>query len=97
MKIKYAQGARVEFASATRRYARVAGTACANAFRTEVRHMEMLITAHPDMGAQTVNRCRYMVLDRFPFSVVYRHVTDTLIIIAIAHHSRRPGYWAGRR
>jgi len=55
MKLKYAQGARVEFASAARRYAREAGTAYAKAFRAEVHHMEMLITAHPDIGAQTVN------------------------------------------
>jgi plasmid stabilization system protein ParE len=97
MKIKFAQEARTEFASNIRRYAREAGAAQAKAFRAEIHHMNTLIAAHPDMGAPTVDGCRYMVLDRFPFSIIYRHAADTLIIIAIAHHSRCPGYWAGRR
>lgn len=97
MKIQFAQEARTEFVSNIRRYAREAGAAQAKAFRAEVHHMQALISMHPDMGAPTVSGCRYMVLDRFPFSIVYRHAADTLTIIAIAHHSRRPGYWAGRR
>ena len=97
MRMQFAQGARVEFAAAIRRYAREAGVAQARAFRAEVHHMQTLIAMHPDIGAPTVIGCRYMVLDRFPFSLVYRHTTDTLTIVAIAHHSRRPGYWAGRR
>lgn len=97
MRIQFAQEARAEFASNIRRYAREAGAAQAKAFRAEVHHMNTLIATHPDMGAPTVDGCRYMVLDRFPFSIVYRHAADTLTIIAIAHHSRRPGYWTGRR
>lgn len=97
MKIQFAQEARAEFSSNIRRYAREAGTAQAKAFRAEVRHMNTLIAANPEMGAPTVSGCRFMVLDRFPFSIVYRRNADSLTIIAIAHHRRRPGYWAKRR
>jgi len=35
-------------------------------------------------------------LGRFPFSVVYRQTSRHIEILAIAHHRRRPGFWAGR-
>jgi len=97
MRIQFAQEARTELVSNIRRYAREAGAAQAKAFRAEVHHMSTLIAAHPDMGSPTIGGCRFMVLDRFPFSIVYRHNTDSITIIAIAHHRRRPRYWAGRR
>jgi hypothetical protein len=33
---------------------------------------------------------------RFPYQVVYARVDDTVYILAVAHHHRRPGYWARR-
>jgi hypothetical protein len=33
----------------------------------------------------------------FPYQVVYRVVEDALIVVAVAHTSRRPGYWRRRR
>jgi plasmid stabilization system protein ParE len=39
---------------------------------------------------------RRILLDRFPFNVYYRVGGDRITIIAVAHHRRRPGYWAGR-
>jgi hypothetical protein len=30
-------------------------------------------------------------------NVIYRLMTDVFIIVALAHQSRRPGYWADRR
>ncbi len=31
-----------------------------------------------------------------PYSIVFRLVDDEIFIVAIAHHVREPGYWAGR-
>jgi plasmid stabilization system protein ParE len=39
---------------------------------------------------------RVAVLDRFPFTVPYQIVGDEIVILALAHTSRRPGYWARR-
>jgi plasmid stabilization system protein ParE len=39
---------------------------------------------------------RRMLLDRFPFSVVFRERLHDIQIIAIAHARRHPGYWAAR-
>lgn len=41
--------------------------------------------------------CRNMLrLGRFPYRVVYALVGEDIYIVAVAHHSRRPGYWQTR-
>lgn len=42
------------------------------------------------MGAR---RC---LVRRFPYGVIYKRIDDLILIIAIAHLHRRPGYWAHR-
>ena len=39
---------------------------------------------------------RRIVFPRFPFSLVYRVRDERVQVIAVAHQSRRPGYWADR-
>ena len=39
---------------------------------------------------------RRVVLERFPFSIHYRVNEDDIVVVAVAHQKRRPGYWAGR-
>ena len=36
---------------------------------------------------------RRRVLRRFPYSIFYVVDPDVIIIVALAHHKRRPGYW----
>jgi plasmid stabilization system protein ParE len=33
---------------------------------------------------------------RFPFHVLYRSLPEEIIIVAVAHRRRRPGYWVDR-
>ncbi|HEY4181425.1 MAG TPA: type II toxin-antitoxin system RelE/ParE family toxin [Kofleriaceae bacterium] len=40
---------------------------------------------------------RRFVMDRFPFTIVYAELADEILIIAIAHTSREPGYWRRQR
>ena len=35
-------------------------------------------------------------VDRFPFDVLYRICPDQIGVVAVAHHSRKPGYWQQR-
>jgi plasmid stabilization system protein ParE len=37
-----------------------------------------------------------LVLRRFPYDIVVRESSQEIIIVAIAHQSRRPGYWRNR-
>ena len=39
---------------------------------------------------------RVAVLDRFPFTLVYQIKTKEIVILALAHMSRQPGYWSRR-
>ena len=32
----------------------------------------------------------------FPFSIIFHHTTDHVLIVAVAHASRRPNYWHRR-
>ena len=39
---------------------------------------------------------RRFLLSRFPYKLVYRILTETIDVIALAHQSRREGYWLDR-
>lgn len=47
-------------------------------------------------GAAGVSGIKRLMLRRFPYDIVVRESSDEIIIVAIAHHSRRPGYWRNR-
>ena len=40
---------------------------------------------------------RKLVLQRFPFNIFYRLSETEILIVAVAHQKRRPGYWSSRR
>ena len=64
----------------------------------EVAHTLELIEAHPEIGGalRRDGKTRGLLMTQFPFRVIY-HLTDAAIeIVALAHTSRRPGYWRGR-
>jgi hypothetical protein len=52
-----------------------------------------LVSVPGAAGARGVKR---LVLRRFPFSVVVHEREREIIVIAFAHHARRPGYWRSR-
>lgn len=39
---------------------------------------------------------RRRLVRRFPFGILYRIELKKIVIIAVAHLRRRPGYWRGR-
>ncbi len=39
---------------------------------------------------------RQLILHKFPFSLITIQKNRTLIVVAFAHHSRKPGYWRRR-
>ena len=54
------------------------------------------ISERPHLGRRTGKQLRVVLARRFPFSVVYAVEKATIVIIAIAHQRRRPGYWKER-
>lgn len=52
------------------------------------------LTSMPGLtAAQDVKR---LLLRRFPYAVVVRERGNEILVVAVAHHARRPGYWRGR-
>lgn len=47
---------------------------------------------HPDYLRGTK---RYL-LHKFPYLVVFKEVSGSLFVFAVAHGSRKPGYWSNR-
>ena len=56
-----------------------------------------LLESFSEMGTTGQYQTRAFTLSKFPYSLIYQASPDTVRIIAVAHHSRRPGYWIGRR
>ncbi len=50
----------------------------------------------PLLYAPYLHRTHRILLNRYPYFVVYRELPRTIEVIAIAHAKRRPGYWAKR-
>lgn len=50
---------------------------------------------HPNLGHLVGRGLRRLLLRRFPF-LIYSVEANDILIIAVAHHGRRPGYWKSR-
>jgi plasmid stabilization system protein ParE len=55
-----------------------------------------LLISNPGLFAIRAYGLRIAVIQTFPYSVVYRESAKRLLIVAIAHAKRRPGYWRNR-
>lgn len=58
-----------------------------------------LVREHHEIGVTVdgPHPYRQFLVDGFPYRLVYREREDDLYIVAVAHTSRRPGYWKQRR
>lgn len=66
------------------------------AFDQELRSAYSFIQTHPKACSPYMLGTRRILLDRFPFSIIFRERLHDIQIIAIAHAKRRPGYWLKR-
>ena len=65
-------------------------------FQTAIEASIERATRHPLGGAPSASGTRSVLVKGYPFSVVYRITEAELLIVAIAPHRRRPGYWLSR-
>lgn len=66
-------------------------------FINEIERALGLLKQFPIIGESVARKARSFPLHGFPYSLIYRLQGDTVHVIAVAHHSRRPGYWVRRR
>ena len=68
----------------------------ANDFDAEFDRPLTQIASDPERFPLWEARHRYFLLRRFPFRIIYRFVRGEIVVIAVAHSSRSPDYWADR-
>ena len=55
-----------------------------------------LISKFPQLFIQNSDHTRKAVLKKFPYSIIYSVLNNTIYIIAVAHQHREPEYWVDR-
>lgn len=69
----------------------------AEGFEVEFEQALEAIAKHPDRYPLCDDRHRFFLLKRYPFQIIYREISDDRwLVVAVAHTSRRPGYWLDR-
>jgi plasmid stabilization system protein ParE len=90
------EGAEEDYTESLRWYAERSKRA-AEGFEAEFVSALEAITANPDCYPSCDDRHRFYLLKRYPFQIIYRESSkNRWLIVAVAHTSRRPGYWLNR-
>ena len=95
MSISFHPKAVTELEAATREYVGIDPELGAD-FRREIEHTVTLISSHPWIYRLRFGLYRRANLGRFPYHLVFVEEKEGLRIIAMAHSSRRPHFWANR-
>jgi plasmid stabilization system protein ParE len=64
--------------------------------KNEIYSALIRIQRFPSMFVETKKDIRKCVINKFPFNILYSIEENQIIVIAIAHHHRKPDYWVGR-
>jgi plasmid stabilization system protein ParE len=95
MPVDYLPGARRDFDESFDWYAE-RSTVAAERFSSAVDAALNRIAASPQQFALIDRLHRECIVRRFPFRIVYRVESNRILVVAVAHAKRRPGYWTHR-
>ncbi len=95
MTVKFHPAARTELLEARLWYEKRSPLA-AVAFAQEVNAVISRIAKAPMQCPLAEHETRRAALQRFPYNVFYRVGVEEMVVVAVAHQKRRPGYWQGR-
>ena len=65
-------------------------------FLSEIRHATDRIAANPEAGTSLSAHLRRRLVRRFPYGILYRIDPQEIIVLAVMHLHRQPGYWQER-
>ena len=95
MSIRVLEPAQMELDEAIAWYA-VQAPGLGDAFLIETLKTLRLVEQFPQAWHPLTSEIRRCRLRRFPYSVVYTQDGPAILVLAIAHHHRKPGYWKSR-
>ena len=84
-------------AEATARWYAERSPSASQGFDDELEAAERAISVQPLAWPPFTYGTRRYLLRRYPFSVVYEIEPLRVVIVAVAHARRRPGYWKSRQ
>lgn len=93
--VDYLPGARRDFDESFDWYLQRSAEAAVR-FANSVDAALTVVAADPERFAVVDELHRECPVKRFPFRIVYRVVENRVLVVAIAHAKRRPGYWHDR-
>jgi plasmid stabilization system protein ParE len=65
-------------------------------FLQELTRAVQRLRSTPQLHPPPEHGTRRILLEQYPFSLFYILRSEEIFIVAVAHHKRRPGYWAAR-
>jgi plasmid stabilization system protein ParE len=68
----------------------------ATGFVAELDRAVEAISENPERYPTHLHGTRRYLLRRYPYIVVYRVEAVRVVVVAVQHCKRQPGYWAGR-
>lgn len=68
----------------------------ADKFRAAVEDATARALTFPGAGLQYFGNTRRVFLKGYPFFVVYLPAPSGIVVVAVVHEARRPGYWMSR-
>ena len=95
MKIRYLEAAEAEFEEAIHYY-NEQRTGLGFEFSDEVKDAITRIQNYPSAWTPISERTRRCQVHRFPYSIIYQARADSIVVVAIQHHSRKPLNWRKR-
>lgn len=65
-------------------------------FLAEIQRVVRSVVENPHVGTVVRQPIRRRLIRGFPFGILYQVGADEIVIVAVMHLGRRPGYWANR-
>lgn len=95
MKVRYLTVAQAEIADAVGYYTAIAPD-LGTAFKKELRRLMRLVATMPVAWPPSGEGTHKCLMSRFPYLVIYAPLPDELLVVAVGHQHRQPGYWRER-
>ncbi len=92
---RFLEEAEAEFLKEVQYYAEVQAKG-ADRFRMAVEEAAARALSFPLAGQPYRSRTRRVFVKGYPFFLVYRPETEGVVVLAVVHEARRPGYWLTR-
>ncbi len=95
MTVSFHPEAAQEFEEAVRYY-QARGRVLGDRFASEVRAAIRKILEHPERWRVLAGDIRRCLVRVFPYRVLYTIEADCILVVAVMHSKREPGYWKRR-